>query len=327
MKVALLYVIGAWSVAFGVHAEGTLPFVRWVDMQVESAQLGAFHEAAAKHVTTAVREEPGVLALHAAAEKEDPGRIRVLEIYADEAASRAHLQAPHFLEFKAATDRMVISRKVQDAVPIVLGAKPRLPDTALVRIAEIEIDPAQLQGYKAAVTEEIEDSIRREPGVLAIYSMTLKETPNQLRFFEIYADDEAYRKHIASPHFRKYVDVTKAMITSRKLIETGSIHVAAKPTMPAYYISEFELTDPEGIKPYSAAVEASFVPFGGRYLVRGGKVDSREGEPAKRIVMIGFPSLERAQAWYDSPRYRELMPIRHRSAKSRVFIVEGLTPP
>ena len=96
----------------------------------------------------------------------------------------------------------------------------------------------------------------------------------------------------------------------------------AKP--PAYYISEFELTDPEGIRPYSAAVESTFAPFGGRYAARGGKVVSLEGEPSKRVIMIVFPSLEQAQAWYDSPRYREIMPIRHRSAKSRVFIMEGV---
>lgn len=92
---------------------------------------------------------------------------------------------------------------------------------------------------------------------------------------------------------------------------------------PAYYISEFELTDPDGIRPYSAAVESSFAPFGGRYAVRGGKVVSLEGAPNKRVIMIVFPSLEQAQAWYDSPRYREIMPIRHKSAKSRVFIMEG----
>ena len=97
---------------------------------------------------------------------------------------------------------------------------------------------------------------------------------------------------------------------------------AAKP--PAFYISEFELTDAEGIRPYSAAVESTFAPFGGRYVVRGGKVASLEGEPTKRIVMIAFPSMEQAQAWYDSPKYREIMPIRHRSARSRVFIVEGV---
>ena len=75
---------------------------------------------------------------------------------------------------------------------------------------------------------------------------------------------------------------------------------------------EFELTDAEGIRPYSAAVESTFAPFGGRYAARGGKVVSLEGEPSKRVIMIVFPSLEQAQAWYDSPRYREIMPTRRR---------------
>jgi uncharacterized protein (DUF1330 family) len=106
------------------------------------------------------------------------------------------------------------------------------------------------------------------------------------------------------------------------------LHAQALPATvkPAYYISEFELTDPEGIRPYSAAVESTFAPFGGRYVVRGGKVSSLEGAPAKRVIMIAFPSLEQAQAWYDSPAYRNILPIRHRTATSRVFIMEGFTP-
>ena len=62
--------------------------------------------------------------------------------------------------------------------------------------------------------------MRVEPGVIAIYSVAEKGSPNKLRFFEIYADEAAYRSHIASPHFRKYFETTKAMITSRKLIDT-----------------------------------------------------------------------------------------------------------
>lgn len=98
----------------------------------------------------------------------------------------------------------------------------------LVRIAELEIDPAQLDSYKAAVTEEIETSVRVEPGVLAIYSVAVKDNPSHLRFFEIYADGEAYKRHLESPHFRKYVEATKLMIKSRKLIETVPIVLAAK---------------------------------------------------------------------------------------------------
>ncbi len=106
-----------------------------------------------------------------------------------------------------------------------------------------------------------------------------------------------------------------------------AVHTQASATKaPAYYVSEFEVTDPEGIKPCSAQVDSTFKPFGGYYFVRGGQVNSLEGEPGKRIVMIAFPSLEQAQAWYDSPAYRAIRPIRFKSAKSRVYIVEGAPP-
>jgi uncharacterized protein (DUF1330 family) len=98
---------------------------------------------------------------------------------------------------------------------------------------------------------------------------------------------------------------------------------ATKP--PAFYISEFEVTDPEGIRSYSAQVAATFEPFGGRFIVRGGgTIASLEGDaPNGRIVIIAFDSMEKARAWYDSPAYQAIKPIRHRSAKSRVFVVEG----
>ncbi len=93
--------------------------------------------------------------------------------------------------------------------------------------------------------------------------------------------------------------------------------------VPAFYIAEFEVIDRESLKPYSAGVQSTLEPFGGRFIVRGGKIAALEGEAPKGIVVIAFESIEKAQAWYDSPAYREIRPIRHRSAKSRVFILEG----
>ncbi|WP_225774932.1 putative quinol monooxygenase [Pseudomonas sp. Marseille-Q5115] len=101
-------------------------------------------------------------------------------------------------------------------------------EQTVVRIAELVIDPVQLEAYTAAVKEEMEESIRVEPGVLAIYSVAEKGKPNSLRFFEIYANDEAYRAHLESPHFKKYVAVTQPMIQSRKLIETVPVQLSAK---------------------------------------------------------------------------------------------------
>ena len=97
-----------------------------------------------------------------------------------------------------------------------------------VRIAELEIDPAQLESYKNAVKEEMETSVRTEPGVLAIYAVAENDHPTRLRFFEMYADEAAYNAHIQSPHFKQYVAITKDMITSRKLIDTTPIQLSAK---------------------------------------------------------------------------------------------------
>lgn len=113
-------------------------------------------------------------------------------------------------------------------LPLICGLAPGKPQGVLVRMAEIEIDPLQLESYKSAIREEIETSVRVEPGVLAIYSVAVKDDPTHLRFFEIYADEAAYRQHLDSPHFRKYVEITKPMITSRKLIETVPIVLGSK---------------------------------------------------------------------------------------------------
>ena len=108
---------------------------------------------------------------------------------------------------------------------VAAAEEPRMP---YVRIAELEIDPAQLDAYKASVKEEMEASVRVEPGVLAIYAVAEKDNPTRLRFFEIYADEAAYKSHRETAHFKKYAETTKEMIKSRKLIETVPIQLSDK---------------------------------------------------------------------------------------------------
>src|SRR4051795_3000961 len=108
---------------------------------------------------------------------------------------------------------------------VVAAEEPRMP---YVRIAELEIDPAQLDGFKAAVKEEMEISVRVEPGVLAIYAVAEKDNPAKLRFFEMYADEAAFKSHIESPHFQKFRASTKDMVVSRKLIEMVPVQLSEK---------------------------------------------------------------------------------------------------
>ena len=98
----------------------------------------------------------------------------------------------------------------------------------LVRMAEIEIDPARLDDYRAAVNEEIEASVRSEPGVIALYAVQLKDNPVHIRIFEIYASKAAYEAHLETPHFRKYKAATQGMVKTLRLFDTVPIVLGAK---------------------------------------------------------------------------------------------------
>ena len=98
----------------------------------------------------------------------------------------------------------------------------------IVRLAELEIDPAQLHSYKALLAEEIEASVKSEQGVLMLHAVSIKGRPSQIRIFEVYADQEAYEAHLVSPHFLKYKTLTSSMVLSLRLVETDPIMLCAK---------------------------------------------------------------------------------------------------
>lgn len=97
------------------------------------------------------------------------------------------------------------------------AARAEVQSMNYVQIAEIDIDPAQLENYKAAVKEQIEAAIRNEPGVLTLYAVSNKENPTHIQVFEIYRDTDAYRAHLQAAHFKKYKEVTSPMVKSLKL--------------------------------------------------------------------------------------------------------------
>lgn len=107
-------------------------------------------------------------------------------------------------------------------------AHAQKPDTRVVRLAELEIDPTQVEQYRAALREEISSSIRLEPGVITLFAVSLKDHPEKVRLFEMYADQAAYESHIQSPHFKKYKAETQSMVKSLTLLDTDPILLASK---------------------------------------------------------------------------------------------------
>ncbi|SIT58414.1 conserved hypothetical protein [Mesorhizobium prunaredense] len=98
----------------------------------------------------------------------------------------------------------------------------------IVRIAETEIDPDQIEAYGALLSEEIEASVRLEPGVIFLYALSVKGSRDKVLVIEGYADQAAYEAHLTSPHFLNYKTRTADMVRSLRLIETDPISLKAK---------------------------------------------------------------------------------------------------
>lgn len=96
--------------------------------------------------------------------------------------------------------------------------------------------------------------------------------------------------------------------------------------MPAYLISDVAAKDPEAFRIYRERAAASIARHGGRYLVRGGPVEPLEGDWAPRtIIIVEFPDLERARAWYRSPDYATALALRDEALSRNLILVDGIS--
>lgn len=117
-----------------------------------------------------------------------------------------------------------------------LNAQSQVSATAdtsdmLVRISKIEIIPDYLEAYKAILKEEAANSLKIEPGVIAIFPMYVKEYPNQIRIIEIYANKQAYQSHLETAHFKYYKTETLKMVKSLKLVDMSAVDAATMKLM------------------------------------------------------------------------------------------------
>lgn len=106
-----------------------------------------------------------------------------------------------------------------------------MTERPVTRIARLDIDPNRLDDYLAFLTEEIEASMRLEPGVFMLHATAHKDAPHHIELLEQYASPAAYQAHIASPHFLKYKTGTADMVRKLELIEVEPILLAAKPSV------------------------------------------------------------------------------------------------
>ena len=97
-----------------------------------------------------------------------------------------------------------------------------------------------------------------------------------------------------------------------------------KALMNAYVIVDVDVTDPLGYAGYKDLAPASIAHYGGKYLARGGKSETLEGDwPINRLVILEFPSMDQAKTWLNSPEYAPARALRHKFATSKMVVIEG----
>ncbi|MCA1850415.1 MAG: DUF1330 domain-containing protein [Acidobacteria bacterium] len=95
--------------------------------------------------------------------------------------------------------------------------------------------------------------------------------------------------------------------------------------MSAYVVVEIEVLDQDGYETYKQLAPPAIAVYGGRYLVRGGNVETLEGTwSPKRFVILEFPSVAQAKAWWDSGEYKQAKALRQATARTEMIVVEGL---
>ncbi len=94
--------------------------------------------------------------------------------------------------------------------------------------------------------------------------------------------------------------------------------------MAAYVIGDIEVTDPAAFQEYRNRLGATIEQYGGRFVIRRGRVNSKEGDwQPHRLLMLEFPSFEQAERWYNSSEYKPLIAIREKAARTHLIIAEG----
>jgi len=118
---------------------------------------------------------------------------------------------------------MVITMGVSHAAMASDASQP------IMRIFEFVIAPNQVDAFMEAGRQNLEASVRDEPGVISMYCVTDKTDPTKLYVVEVYRDPAAYEAHIKTPHFTRFVSEIQGKVISRRVIETNPAFLGTKP--------------------------------------------------------------------------------------------------
>lgn len=200
-----------------------MPITRLFRLVADAAQLESFAEVGQHNLLTSIENEAGTLSMSATHLPDDPSVNYVFEIYADQDAYEVHASSPQFKAYGAMAAEVLVDRAVYACTPQLLLDKPeglRVTDArgAAPRLARVVVPAGHDAAFREAVFANMRASIECEPGVLAMYAVTLTDDPATWYFWEVYASEQAYAAHRETDHFKAYIAATADLVSDKELI-------------------------------------------------------------------------------------------------------------
>ncbi|RAW02158.1 putative quinol monooxygenase [Pseudochryseolinea flava] len=216
-----------------LRAQDSQDLVRLASVKVDSLQINEYNQFLMEEIEASIRLEAGVITLYAVASKESPKFVTLFETYADSMQYKAHLTTPHFQKYKQGTATMVKHLALMVAKPIIYVRKDALSNAPsqdlFLKLVEIEIKEKGIDDFLMLSKNTVLPGIRSEPGLLMMYAISLKTTPTRVYVLEVYANEDAYKRHLISSHFLEFKRKSKRIIKRLKMTNVTPILLGSKP--------------------------------------------------------------------------------------------------
>lgn len=205
--------------------------VNLYEMQIKPGKNQQYDAAARDNISRSLREQPGTLAIYSLKHQENSHQAYMIEIYANREAYQQHLDAePYHIFIKQAPD-LIDHKKHTALVPQFLGDKAFVQNRETINnLVIVDVKPADRQAFRTIVLPEMAESLKVEPGVLAMYAATGANNPHRWYFYEIYASEAAYQQHRETIHFRDYIRQTANMTVRKEAIPVVPVLLKSRGT-------------------------------------------------------------------------------------------------
>ncbi|MEG3111092.1 antibiotic biosynthesis monooxygenase [Pantoea sp. T14] len=208
-----------------VFAQGSqksdAPVFNIFELGIKSGQSTLYDEIARKNISASLADEKGTLAMYSVKHKANPEMAYMIEVYSDDDAYQKHLTSSPYKQFRLSSPEVIDARKKKriETVPQFLGDKIIKQNAKTINnFVIVDVKPEYQDAFRKVVLPEMEQSLKEEDGVLAMYAAADKENMNRWYFYEIYASDADYQAHRKTPHFQDYIMQTKNMTTYKEAV-------------------------------------------------------------------------------------------------------------